>query len=469
MANIFNLEIEVFTYGTRTGLDGSNYQVAGWMEPIKPMAEAANLTEFQEGYFPPMALYHSSDNHFDLLVADTSRLVTNGLLGKCQPVHAQQVPGETIGSRRGMESRSDTSRSQLSKVQQVLEEPTHLQEEETWRTVPVKSAQSGAGLHVGSLSIGGANKDLGVKGRGIDGGSYLRYLCGECEGVFNNPEILENHMNSHIVIHSKNTFHCDDCDQECESEDALHDHMKEEHDDCNWTCQDCHYQTNSSEQLRHHLKALGHQPSEASKRQSNEIKIFYTCKQEFEGFKAMMEHRVKEHPSNRVCKNIPMCTGFVNGRKCWYLHPSNEAPIPPSQPDKEIECRRCGKKFPNRNQFMDHYTSEHTSHIVCRDWVKAKCNRIKCWYRHSHLQNLGNAPAQPVPKPQDFPQLLPPPQPPAWRPVAAPVPQALTKTQLDIQAMISTMALRMNTMELEISESRKNMHKLQQMLASTQI
>ena len=80
MANIFNMAIDVFTYGIRTNMDGENYSVAEWMERITPMKEASSLAEYREGHFPPMALYHSDNSHFDLLVADTSRLVSNGLL-----------------------------------------------------------------------------------------------------------------------------------------------------------------------------------------------------------------------------------------------------------------------------------------------------------------------------------------------------------------------------------------------------
>ena len=49
MANIFNISIEVFTYGTRVRLSGEQYQVAEWMDPINPMPEAANLAEYKKG------------------------------------------------------------------------------------------------------------------------------------------------------------------------------------------------------------------------------------------------------------------------------------------------------------------------------------------------------------------------------------------------------------------------------------
>ena len=96
MANIFNIPIDVFSYSTGAGAG------AGWKERILPMAEAAHLAEFEEGNFPPMALYHNSDSHFDLLVADTDRLATCGLLGR---------------------------------VQEVQQEPQHLQEEGGWHQV----------------------------------------------------------------------------------------------------------------------------------------------------------------------------------------------------------------------------------------------------------------------------------------------------------------------------------------------
>ena len=164
-------------------------------------------------------------------------------------------------------------------------------------------------------------------------------------------------------------------------------------------------------------------------------------------------------------------------KKCWYVHPAvNDtkhdpiAPLPAEQ-GNEIECRKCKSKFETKNKFMDHYTVNHTSHIVCRDWLKNSCTRNKCWYRHSTIQSgQEKANTQPIPSSLDFPQTLPPPQPPApvqtapWSP-----PLNQTKHQTDIQTMIAQMAMKMNTMELQISESRMQMHTLQKMLANSNI
>ena len=117
---------------------------------------------------------------------------------------------------------------------------------------------------------------------------------------------------------------------------------------------------------------------------------------------------------------------------------------------------------------MEHYTMIHTSNIICRDWLKNKCSRTKCWYRHSHSQPA--SPVQSVPTAQDFPTNLPPSQPPLQAQAGASMPyQNPAQNQLEVQRMITQMAMQMNTMELNFSESRKQMHILQEMLARSSI
>ena len=334
MSNIFNMAIDVFTYGTRIGIDGQNYQVSEWMERILPMAEAINLAEYREGHFPPMALYHSNDNHFDLLVADNSRLVTNGLLGSAETASVQQEEWQTVSTKATKNSSFKTPMTSRNKQKKTAD----------------------------------------------------MFPCDECDSELESKGLLDAHKFNHNELRLKSKFTCDDCNDGFSSEDELHCHMKEEHDDGSWTCNDCQFQTNTSEGLRQHLKKNGHQPSESSVRQTNEMRKCYTCKKEFEGYTAMMNHRYKNHPSNKTCKNIPICTGWVNGNRCWYVHPelsgssnkTTEETQIPLQPEKETECKRCGMKFPSKNQFMEHYISEHASHIVCRNWVKDNCQRSKC-------------------------------------------------------------------------------------------
>ena len=427
MSNLFNMPIDIFTYGTRVFADGGRSQIAEWRERILPMAEAAHLAEYEVGHFPPMALYHNDDNHFDLLVEDTSRLVTSGLLGRVQEV--QQVPAQ-------------------------------LQEEGEWNTVAGRSTRKNP-LVSGFQGENQKNKKV-----------QDVFSCDECEACLESQGLLKAHKNNHEELRSKPKFICDDCDENCSSEESLKNHMEEEHDDGAWTCDDCDFQTNKSEPLRQHLKKTGHQPSEASKRQKNEIRQCYTCRKEFEGYTEMMDHRFKEHPTNKICRNIPVCTGLVNGKKCWYVHPENSSDQAHEDSEKsnapvqqEVECRRCAMKFSSRNQFMTHYTTKHTGHIVCREWLKNNCKRVKCWYLHSNTKPIEKTPiVQIVPTQQDFPQFLPPPQPPAQGP---PLAQTHSNQQSEIQKMIIQMAARMSTLELEVCESRRQMQTLQQMLANT--
>ena len=242
----------------------------------------------------------------------------------------------------------------------------------------------------------------------------------------------------------------------CSSEENLKSHMKRDHDDGAWTCEDCDFQTNTSEPLRQHLKKTGHQPSEATKRQTNEIRQCHTCKENFEGYVAMMDHRFAKHPSNKICRNIPICTGWINGKQCWYVHPTKRSDKDNTDTDKAsppgqqaIECRRCGTNFRSRNQFMTHYTTKQAGNIFYRDWLKHNCRRVECWYLHSNAKpKENNILAQVVPTQQDFFQPLPPPQPP-------------TQGQPRVQSQINKQS------EMEVGESRKQLHILQQMLANT--
>ena len=192
-----------------------------------------------------------------------------------------------------------------------------------------------------------------------------------------------------------------------------------------------------------------------------------------------MNHKYKNHPSNKICKNIPNCTGWVNGNRCWYVHPElstsadketqNTSSI--VEQEKENECKRCGIKYNSRNKFMEHYIADHASHNVCKNWIKNTCERQKCWYRHSHLPSKqASSHVKSVPNPRDFPPFMPPPQPPAQ--VQADLqaaPQNPSKKQVDMQQMITQMAMSLNTMEIQFRESRKQMHILQQILAESHI
>ena len=242
MSNVFNIHIDVFTYGTRA----QGTRVAEWMEQIRPMSEAASLSEYSEGHFPPLPLYHNGD-HFNLLVADSSRLVTSELLGRAEVAQLTQVEGH-------------------------------------WQTVTSKSNKNKNTL----------TKTTTTSKKGINEG----FSCDKCGVELESQGLLNAHIFNHEDINAVKYYECDDCDDKCESAESLRGHMKTEHDDGNWNCDDCQFQSNKIEYLRQHLKNKGHQPSESARRQSSEVKECYTCRKEFEGFTALMDHRAKQHPSN---------------------------------------------------------------------------------------------------------------------------------------------------------------------------
>ena len=71
IANLFNIRINVFTYGGNQ---------SRWSE-ICPDPEMAAKAEIRFGkWAPDMALYHSDNTHYDLLVKDDSRIALLGLL-----------------------------------------------------------------------------------------------------------------------------------------------------------------------------------------------------------------------------------------------------------------------------------------------------------------------------------------------------------------------------------------------------
>ena len=139
--------------------------------------------------------------------------------------------------------------------------------------------------------------------------------------------------------------------------------------------------------------------------------------------------------------------------------------------ENEIECRRCRSKFETKQVVMDHYTENHTSHIVCRNKLKDNCNRSKCWYRHSNFNtNQTIPPVNSVPTKQDFPPAPPPQRPPALNQSSAQLPvQTQVQGSTTVQQMLAQMAMRMNTLELGISESRNQMHMLQEILSKSQL
>ena len=118
MANLFNIKIHTFTYGGVT---------EGW-NLVTPDPEMAKHAEIKFGKFvPDMALYHSNDTHFDLLVSDDSRLALLGFLFETEnDVYEEKEdvskPNEewiNVRNKRNLSHKSDSY--QEIKVNQINE------------------------------------------------------------------------------------------------------------------------------------------------------------------------------------------------------------------------------------------------------------------------------------------------------------------------------------------------------------
>ena len=97
VANLFQVKIHIFTY---KGKDGS------WSE-IGPHPEMSSSAEFGNDWAPDLFLYHSLNNHYDLLVKDNSRLARIGLIGKAPEVTSINEWSTIKPSKSNQKSRSN--------------------------------------------------------------------------------------------------------------------------------------------------------------------------------------------------------------------------------------------------------------------------------------------------------------------------------------------------------------------------
>ena len=77
MANLYNVKIKVFTYG-------------GPVDEWREVSPDPHIVASDGQWVPDVALYHSHETHFDLLVKDDSRIALLGLLAKSQTVESIQ-------------------------------------------------------------------------------------------------------------------------------------------------------------------------------------------------------------------------------------------------------------------------------------------------------------------------------------------------------------------------------------------
>jgi uncharacterized C2H2 Zn-finger protein len=184
--------------------------------------------------------------------------------------------------------------------------------------------------------------------------------CVICDQAFGNQRQLSRHMKGHSSDEDGNA-NCNNCDyqgssKQClekhknitghkGSEETVQNHMEQKHQ---IICFKCKEGFGSFPQLMEHKKV-----THPSKRRCRNLP---NC-----------EHGDKcwyLHPEDPAAMEVS----------------SNDDK---SQEDSRKECNDCGYTFRNKNELMQHRKKDHPSARVCRDLLAGGCSRGDgCWYRH---------------------------------------------------------------------------------------
>ena len=375
LANDLNTNIEIFSYGIHEIKERCKWQ------QVQPDPAMESVAMFPKGFIETLYLYHSDDNHYDLLVKDDHKLVTEGLT-----VTTIKVPEK-------VEFKNKTHQKQSKK--EILKSMNLEVFEDAEKLVTFKSlGHKRTSPQMESEPLEENKPNMTIKCNFSLGTMH-------CTAVLESKGIAEAHMKSHGV--TKPNIYCDLCDEEFFNEQGLWTHNKNEHDTSRdskqWNCYDCGFESTTSTSLMNHCKKQGHQPSKTVQDGRGKLITCNNCQQDFTSFWNLMNHRKLMHPSNRKCRD------FVKGEcqrgdLCWYVHDNvmelgsqNPQKFPPPSPDK-ITCYVCKCEFSSKNEMMNHKKKEHPSNIICKNFCLGNCRRSEdqCWYLHKIL--LGGVSSQ---------------------------------------------------------------------------
>ena len=145
-----------------------------------------------------------------------------------------------------------------------------------------------------------------------------------------------------------------------------------------WDCDECSFQTDQEIRLVKHIKS------------EHRITCF-TCRETFENFSNMIEHRRINHPSNRICSKFPNCE---RGDLCLYKHEGSmadgtHANVNQTQGEEgKVSCRTCKNEFRDKNEMMVHRKIDHINEVkMCKNilaGVNCRKSAVYCWHRHTN-------------------------------------------------------------------------------------
>ena len=366
ICNMLNIKIHIFTYAV-----GGDETKWSW-NTVCPDPEMTQYADFPPGAVPDMYLYNSDNCHFDLLVADNSRLAVLGLIsmeGASMEIKEKVFQVEEKGSKGVHENK--------------VHEGGKGEVDDQWKTVQgsknpkihVKAAEKKPVLADSDEKVLTKHKQNGHK---RDGPHSSPLKQKEQDSTVN----LEAHMESLKVTE----FSCDKCQDTFSEKESLENHMKNRHS-LQWNCDQCDFQANTRVILMNHCKlAQGHQPSKQNQRlgQTGVIKC-YTCNGEFRSYHNLMSHRKEEHPSHKKCRYYLKGECAFSSEDCWYLH-EDKVSNANSSPNNvtEFQCFVCKNTFMSKYDLMQHKRKHHPSKIPCTKFQNGTCDRSAedCNYKH---------------------------------------------------------------------------------------
>ena len=335
IANIFNMKINIFTYKPTEWY---------WSE-VGPSSDFMSNSKMDPQNVPDMYLYHSFNNHYDLLVTIDSHKTNQAIIETLENDEDEKLLEDVSLENDGMKD--------------VTEENV------------VISSKS--------------------------------FKCDKCQECFES----ESDLRKHELIHSKAEFDCNICGRCFKVEDDLVAHQKHFHEEENqiWHCNDCAYEANTQTKLNEHLKNANHTAKIDQRRKNYDH--CYTCDLAVDGYWSLMNHRKDYHPSNKKCKNFE--NGICQfGVKCWYVHEEDLMETDESlNPQKfNIKCYVCDSAFNTKDDLKKHRKKMHTSQVqICEKFIAGKCirNDSHCWYRHVEPTVKKNTQVFPQTQPQTIP------------------------------------------------------------------
>ena len=258
-------------------------------------------------YIPDIALYHSDNTHYDLLVKEDSRLALLGFLA-----------GAASGESKVEDGKKEMNDDVLVSNEQGEVDKTS---DNDWKEVKAKNKKTKQNVEEILLEDVGPDDDngkdileemviLGSKNNGhrrtnpqevheVASKKKQIFQCDQCESVLESPGLLQAHKSSQHSPRSSNACHI--CSDEFEFKTDLAIHVKEQTETNEWNCNDCAFHADIAPELMKHLKLSGHQPSQSVKDKRKVFRDFrecYTCKMAFEGYYNLMNHRKKyTHPT----------------------------------------------------------------------------------------------------------------------------------------------------------------------------